>query len=178
MGGDIVLQLLARGQSPESIRIVDFSPLSRKKMLRNGAGACDYVKVDISSSASVEVAFAKPWPASVADKPLTVFHTAGRISVGERKWIFYDRLRQVNVVGTANVLDRARKAGADIFVATASASIAIKPVSVWGWPWQRCPKNHVQYYNEDDFDKPLRPHSDFFSNCMFSPYHRPLITSP
>lgn len=178
MGGDIVLQLLGRGQSPESIRIVDFSPLSRKKMLRNGAGACDYVKTDVTSSASVEAAFAKSWPTSVADKPLTVFHTVGHIAVGERKWIFYDRLRKVNVIGAANVLDRARKAGADIFVATASASIAIRPVKIWGWPWQKCPKNHVQYYNEDDFDKPLRPHSEFFSNCMFLFSPSPLFKNP
>jgi hypothetical protein len=70
----LVLQLLRRGQTPESIRIVDFVPLNRSDMLNVAAG-CDYVKADIASRSSVEEAFSKPWPKSVAEKPLTVFHS-------------------------------------------------------------------------------------------------------
>ncbi|KAM7219185.1 hypothetical protein V8F06_005482 [Rhypophila decipiens] len=168
VGGDIVLQLLARGESASSIRIVDFQPVTRHKMLQNGAGACDYVKADISSIPSVEAAFSRPWPKAVAERPMTVFHTAASIRPAERKWIFYDRLRKVNVVGVANVLDVCRKHGADIFVYTSSASVGLWPLRVWNWPWQKCPKNHVQVYNEDDFDKPLRPHNEYFSNYAYS----------
>lgn len=168
MGGDIVLQLLARGESPQAIRIVDFAPLTRHKMLQAGCSACDYVKADITSLSSVEAAFTKPWPKAVADRPMSVFHTAAAIRPAERKWIFYDRLRRVNVMGVVNVMDTARKYGADVFIMTSSASVGIWPLKMWGWPWQKHPVNHVQVYNEDDFDKPLRPHNEFFSNCMFS----------
>lgn len=168
-----MLQLLARGESAQSIRIVDFAPLTRDKMLQNGAGACDYVRADITSASSVEAAFAKPWPKTSTtgeQRPLTVFHTAAAIRPAERKWIFYDRLRRVNVVGVANVLEAARKHGADIFVYTASASVGLRPVRMWGAPWRKFPENHVQVYNEEDFDKPLRPHGEFFSNCTFNPF--------
>ncbi|KAK3329704.1 hypothetical protein B0H66DRAFT_35167 [Apodospora peruviana] len=171
VGGDIVLQLLQRGQSPQSIRIVDFQPLTKEKMLLGGAGACDLVKADISSSASVEAAFAKPWPESESKKPLTVFHTAAMIRPAERKWVLYDRIRKVNVVGTANVLAAARKvgAGADtIFIATSSSSVALRPVKFWGWPWRSTPKDYVQIFTESDFDAPIRPHGEFFANYGYS----------
>ncbi|KAK0618099.1 hypothetical protein B0T17DRAFT_509658 [Bombardia bombarda] len=167
VGGDIVLQLLQRGQSPESIRIVDFQPLVRGDMIKE-ASACDLVRTDITSPASVKAAFSKPWPVSVADSPLTVFHTAASIRFGERDIILYDRLSRVNVGGTANVLAAAREAGADIFIATSSASVAVTPVTIWQWPWHSVPKGYVQIFTEADFDAPLRPHSQFFANYGYS----------
>ncbi len=166
VGGDIVLQLLQRGQSPQSIRILDFQPVTRKDLLKQASGV-DFVKTDITSSASVEAAFSKPWPASVAKSPLTVYHTAAKISPGERSLLVYDRVERVNVLGTANVLGAAKTASSDIFVSTASASIALVPAKFWIWPWQSKVEGNLQIVDESDFDAPLRPHGNYFSNCKF-----------
>jgi len=166
VGGDIVLQLLQRGQPPEAIRIVDFQTLTRQDLLEKAA-TCDYVKADMTSPSSVEAALTKPWPSSTAKKPLTVFHTAAMINPSDRSERLYWRIRQVNVDGTMNVIDAAKKAGADIFVATSSASISFLPAELWVWPWQSIPKNYVHIASEADFDAPIRPHRLFFSNCRF-----------
>ncbi|KAK1755317.1 hypothetical protein QBC47DRAFT_214103 [Echria macrotheca] len=163
VGGDIVLQLLLRGQAPESIRIVDFQPVNRADMVETAKG-CDFVKADMTSPASVEAAFSKRWPASVARKPLTVYHTAAMINPADRSERLYERLRRVNVDGTANVVEGAKKAGADIFVMTSSASISFHPADLWVWPWQSVPKNYVHIASEADFDAPIRPHDRFFAN--------------
>ncbi|KAL2261048.1 hypothetical protein VTK26DRAFT_4768 [Humicola hyalothermophila] len=163
VGGDIVLQLLQRGESPEGIRIVDFAPVTRRDMLKTAAG-CDFVKADIASRPSVEAAFSKPWPESVAKKPLTVFHTAAAVRPQERSPLIYHRLSRVNRDGAVNVLETARAAGADVFVATSSASVGITPPNFWIWPWQRMASGWFQVVNEKDFDMPLRAHELFFSN--------------
>ncbi|KAJ4296057.1 hypothetical protein N0V88_004759 [Collariella sp. IMI 366227] len=163
VGGDIVLQLLQRGESPESIRIVDFAPVNRRDMMKQTVG-CDFVKADIASRSSVNAAFAKPWPKSAANKPMTVFHTAAMIRPQERHEIFYHRLRHVNLDGAVNVMEASREAGADIFIATSSGSVGIVPAKFWIWPWKSTPKNYFQVVTEKDFDAPLRPHNQFFSN--------------
>lgn len=166
MGGDIVLQLLQRGQSPESIRIVDFAPLNRRDMLQAAAG-CDFVKADITSRSSVEAAFSRPWPESVAAAPLTVFHTAAAVRPQERSPRLYHRISGVNRDGAVNVLEAARAAGADIFIATSSASVGVVAPKFWIWPWQSFPPNFFQVLDEKDFDAPLREHHLFFGNCRF-----------
>ncbi|KAL2017707.1 hypothetical protein VTK56DRAFT_1732 [Thermocarpiscus australiensis] len=163
VGGDIVLQLLQRGQPPESIRIVDFVPLNRRDMVETAAG-CDFVQANITSRPSVEAAFSKPWPDSVAKKPLTVFHTAAVVRPQERSPLLYHRISGVNRDGAVNVLEAARAAGADVFIATSSASVGVVPPGFWIWPWQRHPTNYFQIVNEKDFDASLRPHHLFFSN--------------
>jgi nucleoside-diphosphate-sugar epimerase len=172
VGGDIVLQLIQRGESPESIRVVDFAPVSRRDMLEKAAG-CDFVKADITSRASVEAAFSRPWPKSVAKQPLTVFHTAASVRPQERKAILYHRISSVNRDGAVNVVEAARSAGADIFIATSSASVSIVPPQFWIWPWQSSPTDYAQVANEKDFDAPLRPHNRFFSNCKSPHLHTP-----
>lgn len=167
MGGDIVLQLLQRGQAPESIRIVDFSPVTRRDMLDKAAG-CDYVKADISSRTSVEAAFSKPWPASVANKPLTVFHTAALVRPHERNAMFYHRVSHVNRDGAINVMEVSRAHGADVFVATSSASVAVVPPRMFVWPWESSPPKYAQVIDEKDFDRPLGPLTRYFSTCEFS----------
>ena len=172
VGGDIVLQLLTRGQSPSSIRIVDFSAPSRPDLLDGPAAKVDYVKTDISNPSSVEAAFAKLWPSDVAKLPLTVFHTAAIIRPGERFMLFWDRSRRVNLDGTENVLAAAKAAGADILVATSSASVSIRPVGflVPPWPWraQLQPRGWLQVCDERDFDRPVRAHGEFFANYAHS----------
>lgn len=133
-------------------------------MFKGSEAVCDFVKADITSSASVEEAFAKPWHSSVAGLPLTVFHTAATIRPHERSPSLYDRCHRVNVGGTANVIEASRRAGASILIATSSASVAMTPVRFWIWPWESEPTDYVQRYDESDFDAPLRPHGKFFGN--------------
>lgn len=159
-----MLQLTQRGQSPESIRIVDFQAINRGDMLRGPASKCDFVQTDITSASSVEAAFRKPWHSSVSKHPLTVFHTAAVIRPFERFPIFLDRSRRVNVGGTANVIDAARKSGSDIFIATSSAAVAVTPIRFWVWPWRSEPIDYVQIMNESDFDAPLRQPKRFIGN--------------
>lgn len=181
VGGDIVLQLLQRGQSPESIRIVDFQPVSRPDVKEQSRGV-SFVKADMTSPSSVEAAFSTPWPESVAKKPLTVFHTAAMIDPSARSERLYGHIRRVNVDGTANVLGAAKAAGADIFVATSSASISFIPADLWIWPWQSMPEKWFHKSTEADFDAPLRPHDQFFSNCkstaVFGVEIQPQIHNP
>ncbi|KAK4192828.1 hypothetical protein QBC35DRAFT_483499 [Podospora australis] len=167
VGGDIVLQLLQRGQSPQSIRILDFSPLNRQDMLEKASG-CDFVKTNITSVESVEAAFSKPWPSSVAKSPITVFHTAALIRPQERSILLYDRVSGVNRDGAVNVLNAAKKHGADVLIATSSASVSIKPVNFFTWPWQSSPKNYFQICDEKDFFAPIRTHEEFFANYAHS----------
>jgi hypothetical protein len=167
VGGYIVLQLLARGQPPESIRIVDYQLPSRADMLNGPASKVECVRTDISSKASTTAAFSKPWPSSVAHLPLTVFHTAAVIVPSDRSKLFYAFCEAVNVRGTQHVLDAARHAGADVLVSTTSGSISIRPVGYWVSPWKMWtswPRNYAQVLDESDFFQPLRPHEQFYAN--------------
>jgi nucleoside-diphosphate-sugar epimerase len=160
-----VLQLLAQGHDPSSIRIVDFRPPTRKDLTSGPASAVPFVQADMTSSSSIDAAFSHPWPAAVASHPLTVFHTAAVIRPSERSLDTYDRCRVPNLVGTANVLAGARAAGASVFILTSSCSIALRPVSWFSTPpWRAFPDNYAQTMTTDDFFAPLGSHTDFFSN--------------
>ncbi|CAK7226455.1 hypothetical protein SCUCBS95973_006205 [Sporothrix curviconia] len=166
VGGYLVLQLLARGQSPDSIRIVDFQKMHRKDMLESAARDVDVIHTDISSPASTDAAFSKPWPKSVAKLPLTVFHTAAVMIPSDRTQSAYKFLERINIEGSKNVLAASRRVGADVLVATASASIAIRFVEFFISPWRLLrgwPKHFVQPLNEADFFRPLRPFDQFYS---------------
>ncbi|KAI0469804.1 hypothetical protein GGR56DRAFT_244283 [Xylariaceae sp. FL0804] len=168
VGGQVILHLLSRGQSPESIRIVDFRPPDRADMMTGLATNVDFAQADISSAAATTAAFDKSWCPDVAQLPLTVFHTAAIIVCAERSLRTYERVKRVNVDGTQNVLDAARSAGASVFISTSSGSIANRPVAYWGNPFRRWPKDIWQVVDESDFDEPLRPHSQFFGNYAYS----------
>ncbi|KAF3760033.1 NAD(P)-binding protein [Cryphonectria parasitica EP155] len=167
VGGYIVLQLLERGQPPSSIRIVDFQAPHRADMLSGRAAKVDFQKADISSATSTEAAFAAPWDDSVASLPLTVFHTAAVIIPSARSELVNGFCESVNVLGTEHVVAAARRAGADVLIATSSASIAIRPVEFWTNPFTKgrdFPRYFSQVLDESDFFRPLRPHHDFFGN--------------
>jgi len=131
-------------------------------------GECQFIKTNIASRDSTTAAFNAPWPPSVASSPLTVFHTAAVIRPVERSPLVYKRCSKVNVDGTANVITAAKEAGADIFVATSSGSIAIRPVNLWVAPWTQWPKNFFQLYDESDAYGCERPHNDYFANYAAS----------
>ncbi|KAL2136156.1 hypothetical protein VTI74DRAFT_5209 [Chaetomium olivicolor] len=173
VGGYIVLQLLARGHPPSAIRIVDFRRPNRPDMISNAACASiPFVQADISSRSSTLAAFSAPWHPSVARFPLTVFHTAAVIVPSDRSKLVAGFCEAVNVRGTENVVEAARKAGADVLVSTTSASISIRPVGVWMAPWRmvpwfgrkRWPRGHWQVLDERDFFEPLRKHDEFYAN--------------
>lgn len=168
VGGYIVLQLLERGQPPSTIRIVDFQQPHRRDQLDHPLfGQVDFQKTDISSAESTDAAFSKPWDPSVEKLPLTVFHTAAVIIPSARSQLVNGFCEAVNVGGTENVLAAARRAGADIFVSTSSASISIRPVELWVAPWRSwntCPRGYCQVLEESDFFRPLRRHEEFFGN--------------
>lgn len=168
VGGYIVLQLLERGHPPSTIRIVDFQPPNRVDMLHGPAAKVDFRKADIRSAESTEAAFAAAWggdddPAAVAALPLTVFHTAAVIIPSARSRLVSEFCESVNVRGTEHVLAAARRVGADVLVSTSSASIAIRPVGMWGSPLE-WPRDYAQVLDESDFFEPIRPHEQFFGN--------------
>lgn len=137
-------------------------------MLSGPAAKVGFVQTDITKLDSVTAAFSASWPSSVAKFPLTVFHTAAAIRPSERLFLFYDRCGRVNVQGTNNLIAAAKSAGVDIFVATSSASVAIKPITFFTPPWRSGPYDYCQLCTEADFDKPLRPHSQYFANYAYS----------
>ena len=178
VGGYIVLQLLERGQPPESIRIVDFRPLNRPDMLQHDLiSAVDFVQTDIASAESTSRAFGKQWPSTVAHWPLTVFHTAAIIIPADRSKLEYAVCESVNVKGTQHVVDAALRAGTDVLVSTTSGSISIRPVELWPSPWRvfwawwsRSPENwrwpwgYWQVLDETDFFKRPRKHHEYYAN--------------
>ncbi|KAK3298798.1 uncharacterized protein B0H64DRAFT_386230 [Chaetomium fimeti] len=168
VGGYIILQLLERGQPPESIRIVDFRAPNRADMLQGPATRIDFVQTDVSSADATDGAFNKEWHPSVSHLPLTVFHTAAVIVPSDRSKLVSGFCEAVNVRGTQNVLDAARRAGADVLVSTTSASISIRPVELWVPPWKlhskTSPRDYWQVLDEKDFFEPLRSHGEFYAN--------------
>ncbi|KAJ0123973.1 dehydrogenase-like protein [Diaporthe amygdali] len=167
VGGYIVLQLLERGQQPNTIRIVDFQQPHRRDQLDHPLfEKVDFQKTDISSVESTDAAFSRPWDPSVSKLPLTVFHTAAVIIPSARSKLVNGFCEAVNVGGTENVIAAARRAGADVLVSTSSASISIRPVELWvkPWRWNSCPRGYCQVLEESDFFQPLRRHEEFFGN--------------
>lgn len=159
-----MLQLLARGNPPESIRIIDIRRSERNDMRTGPAAQVEFVKTDITSPESVDAAFARPWHPSVSRLPLTVFHTAAVILASERSKFQYDFPEAVNVTGTKNMLAAARRAGADVFSSTSSGSICIKPVQPFVAPWANSPQNFWQVLDVRDFNVPLREREGYFAN--------------
>ena len=170
VGGDLVNLLLLQGHSPDSIRILDLRAPHRHDMTREPACNVDFVRTDITSKESVANGFGKEWPAATSCLPITVHHIAAEIRPSERDPIFYPRVAAVNVGGTRNVLEAAKAAGVDIFVATSSGAVGFRPFEIWsgGLPWVRHPKGYYQIFTEKDFVQPMRPHSQFFSNYAAS----------
>ncbi|KAJ3510229.1 hypothetical protein NLJ89_g4800 [Agrocybe chaxingu] len=74
-----------------------------------------------------------------------------------------ERSRPVNVGGTQNVIDAARKAGASVLIYTSSGSVCVKCTRFLLWPWETEPPRFVQVIDDDDTRLPKR-HDEFFSN--------------
>jgi nucleoside-diphosphate-sugar epimerase len=104
------------------VRVLDIAP-PREDILALYP-VVTYTKVDITSPSSVEAALVAPFPSGVL--PSVIFHTAAIIRFWERAAYTFGASHRVNVLGTAAVLEAARKlqTGA-ILVYTSSADVAI-----------------------------------------------------
>ncbi|ETI23802.1 hypothetical protein G647_05608 [Cladophialophora carrionii CBS 160.54] len=160
VGGWMVEHLIMRGQNPAAIRIVDLQPPCRELAVTNNV---PHFKADVTDRAAVEKVFNAPWPAEFANLPLTVFHTVAYIHAGYGKADFLDTFMKVNVEGTRNVLEAARAAGCDIFIATSSGSIGIRPANFLFPPWQKYPRNFVQI--SENADPPSLDKVENFAGC-------------
>jgi len=173
LGGWIVLHLLARGEDPRRIRVIDIRLPIRKDLTEGAAKDVDFMQVDVSDAEAVQAAFSKPWPSVPSDKhselepEITVFHTAATIRFFERHPSLLQNSEKVNVIGTQNVLDAARHAGVSAFIYTSSGSISVRSTRLWLWPWEKEPEHVVQLINDDDELIPKR-HEDSFSNYAVS----------
>ncbi|KAJ5162983.1 uncharacterized protein N7500_004813 [Penicillium coprophilum] len=158
VGAWIVSHLLARGEDPKAIRILDLiSP--EQDVLNKGVG---WVKTNITDKLAVTTAFEKPWAASVTSLSLTVYHTAVMIRPQDRFKSFLPLSSKVNIEGTRNVLNAARAAGATAFIWTSSGSIALHQPTFWIAPWETQPKRAVQVISDDT--KIPESHYQFFGN--------------
>ncbi|KAK8050475.1 hypothetical protein PG994_012205 [Apiospora phragmitis] len=157
VGGQLVLHLLERGQSPESIRNVDFRAPARPDMRDGLASRVGFVQADITDAPSVEAAFAQPWPSTTTtsgdddgdakdSKGLTVFHTAAMI-------VPTSGARRRGAQGRRLSLHR------DLFRIDGGAARG----DLTNW-FRRWPRHYVQVLDEADFDRPLRPHGEYFGN--------------
>lgn len=135
-------------------------------MLSGPASRVGFVKTDITSEEAVESAFSKTWPTGIKQLPVTVFHTAAVIVPSDRSRLVYGFCEAVNVGGTINVLEAAKRVGADVLIMTSSASISIRPVEPWvrPWQWKEWPKHYWQLLDEADFFEPPREHEGYFAN--------------
>ncbi|CAL5867367.1 uncharacterized protein PFLUO_LOCUS1583 [Penicillium psychrofluorescens] len=158
VGNWIVSHMLARGEDPTALRVVDL-----QEPPTQGVG---FIKANITDELAVTTAFEAPWPAAVAKLPLTVFHTAAVIRPSERLKTFLPMCQKVNVDGTKNILNAAKNAGASCFVSTSSGSITLRRPSFWIAPWKKVPDNLVQIMKDDA--KVPQEHDDFFGNYAVS----------
>ncbi|EJD54276.1 NAD(P)-binding protein [Auricularia subglabra TFB-10046 SS5] len=148
LGGWIVLQLLQRGEDPQSIRVLDIQPVTRPDLLEAQAKGVEFLRVDVSDEDAVLSAFSQPWPRR-CEAPLTVIHTASNIRFFERHELQLPASTRVNVLGTKHVIKAAKLAGASVLIYTSSGSIAINPSRFWIWPWEAGPRPFVHLIDDD-----------------------------
>ncbi|RAQ43219.1 hypothetical protein AFGD_009629 [Aspergillus flavus] len=158
VGNWIVSHLIMRGEDPAAIRILDLQT-PRPEVLDQGV---TFIKTNITDEQAVLSAFSQPWASSVADLPLTVFHNAAVIRPAERLKAFLPLCRNVNVGGTVNVLNAAKKSGATCMIATSSGSVCLRRFSFWVAPWTKTPEYLVQVVN--DSSEVPKQHDHFFGN--------------
>ena len=119
MASFIVRLLVKRGET--NIRVLDIVPPQDDILASHSVVA--YTKVDITSRSSVHAALVAPFPSGVL--PSVIFHTAATIRFWERAEYTFGASHRVNVLGTAAVLEAARKlpTGA-IIVYTSSVGVS------------------------------------------------------
>ncbi|KAJ5908946.1 3-beta hydroxysteroid dehydrogenase/isomerase [Penicillium taxi] len=158
VGAWIVSHLLARGEDPQCIRILDLLSPTREIL---GQGVT-YVKTNIANELDVTAAFERQWSPSRSQLPLSVFHTAAIIRPQDRLEIFLPLSTKVNVEGTRHILNAAKKAGATCLISTSSGSVTLQRPRFWIAPWSKIPEHVVQVMKDDA--KIPQSHEQFFGN--------------
>ena len=120
MASYIVRLLVLRGEI--NVRVLDIVPPPQDILASHPT--VTYTKVDITSPSSVHAALVAPFPSG--EFPSVIFHTAATIRFWERAEYTFGASHQVNVLGTAAVLEASKKlpTGA-IVVYTSSADVAV-----------------------------------------------------
>lgn len=171
LGGWIGTSLLDRGEDPTRIRILDLNPPSSHILQKAVLNGVQFIKVDVTDAVALEAAFKAPWKDSVqaedASPEITVFHTVANIRFYERHASLIDMSARVNIVGTKNIVNAAKAAGANILIYTSSGSVGVRRSRFWLWPWEKEPKHFVQVINDDELLFPKR-HETFFSNYAYT----------
>lgn len=165
------MHLLARGEDPRNIRVVDMRRPVREDLLFGKAAEVGFVVANVCDLASLRAAFSAHWPDSNSKTKITVFHTVSTMRYYERHPFFIPRSTDINVTGTRNVLTVVKESEVDIFIYTSSASIPVPRTNFWVWPWQTHPTTSVQVV-KDEFHlaRAKRKHSEFFSNYSYTKY--------
>ncbi|TDL24654.1 NAD-P-binding protein [Rickenella mellea] len=166
LGGWLVFHLLARGEDPRRIRVLDIRRPTRLDLTTGKAANVDFRVVDVSDADAVNAAFDAPWPDSGSHLDgggITVFHTAATIRFYERMRFLVPLSAKVNVSGTQNIITACQNIGVDILIYTSSGSISIRRTRFWLWPWQSEPDDFVQVIDDCDDMAPTK-HEEFFSN--------------
>lgn len=126
------------------------------------AQGVNFVKTNITDELAVTTAFNQPWPETIAQLPLTVYHTAATIRPQDRLEMFLPLCSKVNIEGTRNVLNAAKEAKASCFVSTSSGSVTLHKLGFWVSPWTKLPKRAFQIISDDA--KLPESHDEFFGN--------------
>jgi nucleoside-diphosphate-sugar epimerase len=153
MASYIVRLLVLRGET--NVRVLDIVPPHEDILTSHPT--VTYTKVDITSPASVNATLVSPFPSGAL--PTVVFHTAATIRFWERAAYTFGASHQVNVLGTAAVLEAAKNlpTGA-IVVYTSSADVAIPAPRFM----KRGEDYHLPPWNKigvSDDDEPLSGHA-------------------
>lgn len=159
------------GTPSSAIRVIDTNPPIRADQFsQSPASDVVVLHADVTSPSAIISAFDSPWPPAISHLPLTVFHTVALIRPFERHPILYHRCSRVNVDGTANVLQAARQAGAELFIYTSSCTVEHLPVnffprpSLTSWPIMSLGPRYAQVLTAADFSLPPRPVESFATN--------------
>ena len=95
---------------------------TRTDLQEGKARDVNFLKGEITDRKTVDDTFDRPRP--IID--VTVFHTAATIRFYERHPDLLHLSERVNVHGTQNILDAARRIGVRTFVYTSSGSVAVR----------------------------------------------------
>ena len=128
----IVRLLVLRGET--NVRVLDIAPPHEDILALHPV--VTYTKVDITSMSSVEAALVTPFPSGVL--PSVIFHTAATIRFWERAAYTFGASYRVNVLGTAAVLEAAKKLQKGTMVVSTSSVGVASPVP----RFMRCGKDN------------------------------------
>lgn len=160
--------LLARGENPKNIRILDIRVPTRTDLTHGPAKLVEFIRTDITDEESVITGFTKPWPPTAfQDAGITVFCTAANIRFYEKHPALLPLSVKVNVIGLENVIKGSLACGATILIATSSGSIGVRSTRFLLAPWESEPKFFAQVVR-DDTKETTRPHHTFFSNYGYT----------